>query len=112
MYASGRYHYHERIPVPKKAHGRPAKGRARTRKSQRPADTAVVATPELGTAMPTASLAPAAAAAAAVRPRRGAGVPRAAATINYAYLRRDVLTLSVLAPLMVVILIAAFIFLH
>jgi hypothetical protein len=45
----------------------------------------------------------------AAMPRRGAAASRVAGiTVNYAYLRRDLVALAVLAPLMVVLLIVSY----
>lgn len=109
--------------MPKKAHGRPAKTRNRVRRpAARPAASDVGLAPAgqdllaervpVTTAGPTFHAARPAVAAPTVR--RGASTARRApaTVINYHYLRRDITTLSVLAPAMVVVLIILFFLLH
>src|SRR5579872_6789835 len=110
--------------LPKRPHGRPPKGRNRARRMPpppRPAsngtasssvltDEPVIAaqsTPAASAPQPRSGPRPA---TATRRPPSQSRTP--ATTINYAYLMRDIRSLAVLAPTMVVVLILAFIFLH
>lgn len=110
--------------MPKRVHGRPPKAKSRPRRPSgaRPLSGAesdgrlgpsVVA--ERGPAGTLSSSAMSTAPTTSpVSARRTPGGARRApsAVINYSYLRRDVTTLSVLAPTMIVILVVAFFFLH
>jgi hypothetical protein len=106
--------------MPKKAHGRQAKQRPRNR---RPTSAAVTAPAGYeGDAMTTApaatpavsSVAPPRAASTTARPVARGGAARRAPTItvNYTYLRRDLMSLAVLGPAMVVLLIVAYLVFH
>ncbi len=116
--------------MPKKVHGRPAKARNRPRRapagvaagagSFEPnivAETVPTSTPMAAAAANGVAAVPAAPAVARTNPaatRRASAAARkvAAATINYDYLRRDIRTLAVMAPVMIIVLIVAFIALH
>lgn len=94
--------------MPKKSQGRPAKGKARSKRpQQRP--NRVPGAGTMTAVQETGSPAPAAVPAASrrVASRRPPGI-----TINYAYLRGDIMRLAVLAPLMVVLLVIAFFIFH
>ncbi len=122
--------------MPKKVHNRPAKSKARPR---RPATTAPSAPPNgpdmsgetaaegtgvLPVAPPAETRIGASplarpaedrgAGTSAARTRRGPAASRRTPTlvVNYQYLRRDIRSLSVLAPTMIVLLIIAFFVLH
>lgn len=112
--------------MPKKAHGRPAKARNRSR---RPAARPVPAAGDIAPAdqdliaerVPVTAVSPSvqplratSAVSAAPSARRGAAANRRApaTAVNYHYLRRDITTLSILAPAMVVVLIILFFVLH
>ncbi len=126
--------------MPKKVHNRPAKSKARPRRPvSRPATTAPSAppngpdmsggtvaegtgvlpvTPPAETRIGASPLARPAedrsAGTSAARMRRGPAASRRAPTlvVNYQYLRRDIRSLSILAPTMIVLLIIAFFVLH
>lgn len=109
----------EKIHMPKKAHGRQAKQRSRTR---RPVTTSSSTQP-VGSddvAVAPATVAPSAAVPASTRtsprtsstPRPGAARRAPAITVNYAYLNHDLMTLGILSPAMVVLLIIAFLVFH
>jgi len=126
--------------VPKKVHNRPAKSKARPRRPvSRPATNAPSA-PSNGADMSSGAAAegtgvlpvasppetrigasplarPAedrSAGTSAARTRRGPAASRRTPTlvVNYQYLRRDIRSLSILAPTMIVLLIIAFFVLH
>src|SRR5437660_1589074 len=95
--------------VPKKAQGRPAKGKARSKRPQQRPNRA----PGPGTMAAVPDSAVAAAAATAQPTSRRTATRRAPTiTINYAYLRGDIMRLAVLAPLMVVLLLIAYVIFH
>jgi hypothetical protein len=103
--------------MPKKAHGRQAKQRTRTRRTTTPAQPATPAYQD-----ETAPAAPAVASTAAAprasvtasrnAPRPGAARRAPTITVNYAYLRRDLMALGILGPAMVVLLIIAYLVFH
>lgn len=105
--------------MPKKAHGRQAKQRPRTRRTTSPSQTIAPAGREDAVATPTA--APAAPSVGSPRtstqaarpvPRPGAARRAPTITVNYAYLRRDLMALGILGPAMVVLLIIAYLVFH
>ena len=102
--------------MPKKAHGRPAKARSRARRTPpppRPYDMPTTTALENRVAPNGAAGAPIAETVAVPRPpRRRSAAPVAITSVNYHYLRRDITTLAVLGPTMVILLVLAFLFLH
>jgi hypothetical protein len=113
--------------VPKKAHGRPAKARNRTRRPPARPGSPSGATPSgqgdlVAERVPVSTAATAsiqsrsavtAGAPASSARRGGAAVRRPPTTvINYQYLRRDITTLTILAPAMIVVLVILFFVLH
>jgi hypothetical protein len=105
--------------MPKKAHGRQAKQRSRSRRATSPMQTPQAVYKEDGVS--AAPIPAAAATAPAARPATAA--PRAATrpgaarraptlTINYGYLRRDLVSLGILGPAMIVLLIVAYLIFH
>jgi hypothetical protein len=106
--------------MPKKAHGRQAKQRPRNRRpvSATPTvapgydDVSVGAAPAAAPSAPAVT-APRATAPAARPIARGGAARRAPSiTVNYAYLRRDLMALGVLGPAMIVLLIVAYLVFH
>jgi hypothetical protein len=101
--------------VPRKAQRRPAKNKARSRRPVAAQAQTAVAEPEAGFA-PAPAAAPARPVPSApVTPSpRSRTATRKAPTISvdYSYLRRDLTSLAVLAPAMIVLVLVAFIFLH
>lgn len=79
-----------------------------------PAKEPVTEVVESVTAVPAAASAPPAVARAVGAPARRAPTARRspAAVMNYAYLRRDLRALGILAPAMIILVILAFIFIH
>lgn len=106
------------IHMPKKAHGRQAKQRPRNRRPASPTPTAAPGYDEGAVGVASAPVAPAVTAPrtapATARPVARGGAARRAPTItvNYAYLRRDLMALGVLGPAMVVLLIVAYLVFH
>lgn len=110
----------ERIHMPKKAHGRQAKQRTRSRRATAPTQTATPTYPN--ETVPAAPAAPpvgstvatprAPAAASRNAPRPGAARRAPTITVNYAYLHRDLIALGILGPAMVVLLIVAYLVFH
>ena len=126
--------------MPKKVHNRPAKSKARPRRPVSRPDTVVPPAPSSNPvtpgmaaaegsrslpvappAEPRTGASPLARPAedrsgttSAVRTRRGPAVARRTPTlvVNYQYLRRDIRSLTILAPTMIVLLILAFFVLH
>lgn len=108
--------------MPKKVHGRQAKQRPRGRRTTPSTQTAmplVEGEQMSGSAVPVAqtTVSPAAtvrpaSARAASGPRAGAARRAPTVTMNYAYLRHDLLSLSVLGPAMIVLLIASYLVFH
>lgn len=113
--------------MPKKVHGRPAKAKSRPRRVPQATGGAAAQSAvlegdvgDLTAAQPAAT--PVAPAASVGQPRRSGSMPAASRrtgriaaptmTINYHYLRRDIMALAVLAPAMIVLLVLAFVFLH
>ena len=95
--------------MPKKVQGRPAKGKARSKRPQQRPNRA----PGPGTMAAVQETAGASAPASVPVAARRAGSRRAPTiTINYAYLRSDIMRLAVLAPTMVVLLIVAYFIFH
>lgn len=110
--------------MPKKVHGRPAKGKARPRRpASRPVNQGLSAPETMNgdesagaaavMAAPPPVTTPAARAGRAEARRAGPGPRKAPGiVVNYEYLRHDLRTLAILAPAMVVLLVIAFLFLH
>lgn len=104
--------------MPKKAHGRPAKSKQRSRRpQQRPIEAAAEPVAPAVPSIPTAAVAAAPAAGPAAAPRASTRRPSSARraptlALNYHYLRHDIMTLGLLGPAMIVLLIIAYIFLH
>ncbi|MGH2448176.1 MAG: hypothetical protein ACRDFS_06185, partial [Chloroflexota bacterium] len=87
------------------------KTRAKTRRVQHVESSALAVEEIQEPGVIAAPPPPFAATAVASRPTRQARrLP--STTINYGYLRRDLMTLAVLAPSMVVLVLIAFLFLH
>jgi hypothetical protein len=102
--------------LPKKTNRRPARARTKSRSVQARANGATaVREPDNGL-VPQAVASPVVSTGATPVPpaRRAAGVPRKApATVaDYAYLRRDLRLLGILAPSMIVLVVIAFFLFH
>jgi hypothetical protein len=102
--------------MPKKVHGRQAKQRPRARRATQ--STATVDRTDTTGQQATVAAVPAATAATTSSPVRASGPRPGAArraptlTVNYAYLRHDVMMLSILGPAMIVLLIIAYLIFH
>lgn len=106
--------------MPKKAHGRQAKQKSRSRRPTSTAQTAAPAVDEeyvsAGAAAPVAPAATTAARPASTRPaaapRPGAARRSPTITVNYAYLHHDLVSLGILGPAMIALLIIAYLIFH
>jgi hypothetical protein len=105
--------------MPKKAHGRQAKQRPRSRRSG--VDTQPVTSAEPDESIVRTSAPAVGSTVAAPRassqgarsvPRPGAARRAPTITVNYAYLHRDLMALGILGPAMVVLLIIAYLVFH